>query len=139
MKKNFSLLSVLVFAFMALVLLAQPKVYAYDGDMDVYREFKEDLALARDTYISSLNMAMDEKEVSNPSWNDIDFEAPDMKYCTLKEIPGGFKIKGSHGAYKLEADVKFVPGREDMRYQVKHSKGSNGPGKDIAGEVFRDK
>lgn len=137
MKKTISLFSTFIFAFLVLILLVQPKAYAYDGDMDVYREFKEDLALARDTYISSLNMAMDEKEVSNPSWNDIEFEAPDMKYCTLKELPGGFKIKGAHGAYKVEVDIKFVPGREDMRYQVKHSKGSNGPGKEITGEVFR--
>ncbi|PWJ63737.1 MULTISPECIES: hypothetical protein [unclassified Fibrobacter] len=137
MKKTISLFSTFIFAFLVLILLVQPKAYAYDGDMDVYREFKEDLALARDTYISSLNMAMDEKEVSNPSWNDIEFEAPDMKYCTLKELPGGFKIKGAHGAYKVEVDIKFVPGREDMRYQVKHSKGSNGPGKEIVGEVFR--
>lgn len=126
-----------LFAFMAIVLFAQPKVHAYDGDMDVYREFKEDLALARDTYISALNMAMDEKELDNPSWGDIEFETPDMKFCILKELPGGFKIKGSHGAYKLEAEVKFVPGGEDMKYQVKHLKGSNKPGKEIAGEVFR--
>lgn len=137
MKKILSLFAAVVFAFTAFAFVAQTKVYAYDGDMDVYREFREDLALARDTYISSLNMAMDEKEVKNPSWNDIEFEAPDMKYCTLNELPGGFKIKGSHGAYKVDMEVKFVPGGEDMKYQVKHLKGSNKPGKEIAGEVFR--
>lgn len=137
MKKTISLLSAFVFGFLALILLSPPKAYAYDGDMDVYREFKEDLSLARDTYISSLNMAMDEKELNNPSWNDIEFEAPDLKYCTLDEVPGGFKVKGSHGAYKVDMEVKFVPGGEDMRYQIKHSKGSNKPGKEIAGEVFR--
>ena len=135
MNKIFSIFAAMLFTLFAIV--AQPRVYAYDGDMDVYREFREDLALARDTYVSSLNMTMDEKEVSNPSWSDIDFEAPKMKYCTLTQLPGGFKLKGAHGAYKVEMEVKFIPGGEDIKYQVKHLKGSNKAGKDIVGEVFR--
>lgn len=124
-----------LFALMAFALFTP--TFAFDGDMDVYHEFKEDLALARDTYLSSLNMALDEKELSDPSWEAIEFEAPELKYCTLKELPAGFIIKGSHGAYKVDAEVKFVPGKEDMRYQVKYLKGTNAPGKDIMGEVFK--
>ena len=32
---------------------------AYDGDMDVYHEFKEELSLIRDGYVACLNMVME--------------------------------------------------------------------------------
>lgn len=114
-----------------------PVSYAYDGDMDIYHEYKEDLLLIKDTYASALNVAMGEGSMMNPTWAAIEFEVPELQYNTLTEIPGGYKVKGSHGAYKLEAEIKVSPKEDDLRYEVKFLKGCNAPGKEIAGEVFR--
>ncbi len=112
--------------------------FAFDGDMDEYHEFKEDLALVRDTYVSALNLSMEEHPgKSELTWEEMEFEAPELKYTTIKEIPGGFRISGGHGAYKLDAEVRLSPNENDFKYQVKYQKGSNAPGKEIAGEVFR--
>jgi len=113
--------------------------FAFDGDMDEYHEFKEDLALVRDSYVQCVNMTAEEHpEKLGGSWNDIEFEAPETAYVKIEELAGGFKIKGSHGAYKLEAEVRVRLKEGDILYEVKHSKkGSNAPGKEIAGEVFR--
>jgi len=122
----------------AVALLLPITAFAFDGDMDEYHEFKEDLALVRDTYIQALNISMEEKgDKANPSWNDIEFELPELKYVVVKELPGGFKISGKHGAYKLDAEVRISPNENDFRYVVKHLAGSNAPGKEIAGEVFK--
>lgn len=114
-------------------------VFAYDGDMDEYREFREDLALVRDSYVTCVNMIADENpEKVGGSWQDLEFEAPATAYVKVEELAGGFKLKGAHGAYKLEVDVRVSLNPEgDPVYEVKHKKGSNAPGKDIAGEVFR--
>ena len=45
--------------FVFLVAFIVAPLFAYDGDMDTYHEFKEDLSLARDGYIACLNMAME--------------------------------------------------------------------------------
>ncbi len=126
----------ILLALLAMTMLVSP-IFAYDGDMDEYHEFKEDLALVKDGYVSAMNVAMDEKSVENASWADIEFEAPDLKYVKLSEVRGGFKLEGSHGAYKLNVEVKVTPGEDDMKYSLKFLKGCNAPGKEIAGEVFR--
>lgn len=113
--------------------------FAYDGDMDEYHEFKEDLALVRDSYTACVNMAVEEHpEKAAGSWQDLEFEAPGTAYVKLQELAGGFRIIGSHGAYKLDAEIHVRLNQEgDVKYEVKHGKGSNVPGKEIAGEVFR--
>lgn len=124
------------FVFFSLI-CAMP-VMSYDGDMDEYREFKEDLNLARDSYLRALNLYLGEADFKPGfSWSELEFELPEFNYITVKELPGGFSIKGSHGAYKLDMEVRISPKEDDFKYEVKYSKGSNAPGKDIAGEVFR--
>lgn len=122
-----------------LTLIAFGTAFAYDGDMDIYHEFKEDLSLVRDSYVTCVNMASEESpEKVGGSWQDLEFEAPETAYVKLEEIAGGFKIKGTHGAYKLDAEVRVRLNQDgDAVYEIKHSKGSNAPGKEIAGEVFR--
>lgn len=138
MKKNNSVFSLLIFAFVALFTVV-PTVCAYEVDMYDYRELKEELAIVRDTYATALNVTLDEKQLSNPTWDDIEFELPELKYCKVTEIPGGYKIKGTHGVYKVDMEIKVIYGGEDLRYEVKHFKGTNVAGKDISGEVFRNK
>lgn len=134
MKNNvFGLLFVLLFS-----LFGGTSSFAYDGDMDEYHAFKEDLALARDSYVTCVNMVADETpEKIGGGWNAIEFEAPETAFVKLEEIPGGFKISGSLGAYKLDAEVRFRLKEGDVVFEVKHKKGSNAPGKEIADEVFR--
>jgi len=129
-----SLLFFVTFGFLGAV-----SALAFDGDMDEYHEFKEDLALVRDSYVQCVNMMADEHpEKLGGSWSDIEFEAPETAYVKIEELAGGFKIKGAHGAYKLDAEVRVRLKEGDILYEVKHSKkGSNAPGKEIAGEVFR--
>lgn len=124
---------------LSLTLLVAPFSMAFDGDMDEYHEFKEDLALVRDSYVQCVNMVADEHpEKVGGSWNDLEFEPPENAYVKVEELKGGFKIKGNHGAYKLDAEVRVGLNQEgDVKYEVKFSKGSNTPGKEIAGEVFR--
>lgn len=132
-KKVFGSLIVLFFA-----LFGVTSSLAYDGDMDEYHAFKEELALARDSYVTCMNMVADESpEKIGGGWDAIEFEAPETAFVKLAEIPGGFRISGSHGAYKLDAEVRFKLKEGDVVFEVKHKKGSNAPGKEIAGEVFR--
>jgi len=127
-----------LFAGIAAFFLISSPVLAYDGDMDEYHEFKEDLALARDSYLSALNLYLGEAEFKTGfSWEQLEFEAPTLNYSSLKELPGGFSITGKHGAYKLDAEVRISPKEDDFKYEVKFQKGTNAPGKEIAGEVFR--
>ena len=141
------------FAFILTLLLASA-VFAYDGDMDTYHEFKEDLSLARDGYIASLNMAMESANESTEgtlegwfdlrskggarSWMQLDFETPDLKFLKMEEMPYGFKLKGSHGAYKIDVEIRVVTRDTDIFYDVKYNKTSNAAGKEIFGEVFRN-
>ena len=141
------------FAFFGALFLTAP-LFAYDGDMDTYHEFKEDLSLARDGYVASLNMAMESANESTEgtqegwfslrdkggarSWMQLDFEAPDLKFITMTEMPYGFKLKGSHGAYKIDAEIRVVTRDSDIFYDVKYNKASNAAGKEIFGEVFRN-
>ena len=122
-------------AIMALVL--PMAALAFDGDMDEYHEFKEDLALARDSYITALNVAMEDNGKSTLTWAEMEYEAPELQYTTMKEVPGGFRVAGKHGAYTLDVEVRVSPSENDFRYEVKYLKGTNKPGKEIAGEVFR--
>ena len=140
-------------AFFVALFLATP-LFAYDGDMDTYHEFKEDLSLARDGYIACLNMAMESANESTEgslegwfslrdkggarSWMQLDFEAPDLKFLKMEEIPYGFKLKGSHGAYKIDVEIRVVTRDTDIFYDVKYNKASNAAGKEIFGEVFRN-
>ena len=139
--------------FFVALLLATP-LFAYDGDMDTYHEFKEDLSLARDGYIACLNMAMESANESTEgslegwfslrdkggarSWMQLDFEAPDLKFLKMDEMPYGFKLKGSHGAYRIDAEIRVVTRDTDIFYDVKYNKASNAAGKEIFGEVFRN-
>ena len=136
-----------------LAFLAAP-LFAYDGDMDTYHEFKEELSLARDSYLSCLNMAMEEASEKTDgslvgwfdlrdkggarSWMQLDYEAPDFKYLKMEEMPYGFKLSGTHGAYKVNTEIRVVTRDTDIFYDVKHGKGSNAAGKEIFGEVFRN-
>lgn len=127
--------------FLLLLALIVSPLLAYDGDMDVYHEFKEDLALVRDSYLVAFNVAQEEsgeKTEGLKTWAQIEFEAPECQYLKVTEIPQGLKLKGSHGAYKVEAEVRVEMRGEDIFYDVKFLKGSNAPGKEIFGEVFRN-
>lgn len=127
-----------IFIGISAIFLTSLPVLAYDGDMDEYHEFKEDLALAKDSYLNALNVYLGDAEFkAGFSWEQIEFEAPSLNYSSLKEVPGGFAISGTHGAYKLDAEVRITPKEDDFRYEVKFQKGTNNPGKEIAGEVFR--
>ncbi len=128
--------------------------FAYDGDMDIYHEFKEELSLIRDGYLANLNMAMETANENDPegwfkardrgefaTWKNLDYEAPDaseIPHLKFAEIPYGFSISGAHGAYKLDVKVRVVTRDNDIFYDVQFAKGCNGPGKEIFGEVFRN-
>ena len=139
-------------AFFVALFLTAP-LFAYDGDMDTYHEFKEDLSLARDGYIACLNMAMESANESTEgslegwfslrdkggarSWMQLDFEAPDLKFLKMEEMPYGFKLKGSHGAYKIDAEIRVVTRDTDIFYDVKYNKASHAAGNEIIGVLFR--
>lgn len=128
--------------------------FAYDGDMDTYHEFKEELSLIRDGYVACINMAMEDANENDPegwfklrdrgeasSWAEIDYSAPaasSIPHLTFKEAPYGFRITGKHGAYKLDVTVRVVTRDNDIFYDVKHAKGSNEAGKEIFGEIFHN-
>ena len=140
----------ILFAF----LLGSVPLFAYDGDMDTYHEFKEDLSLARDSYLSSLNMAMEDasektegslagwfdvrRQGGAKTWSDLDYDAPSLKFLKIEEKPYGFKLEGSHGAYKISAEIRFVTRDNDIFYDVKYLKASNAAGKEIFGEIFHN-
>ncbi|MBQ1823936.1 MAG: hypothetical protein II121_02180 [Fibrobacter sp.] len=127
---------------------------AYDGDMDIYHEFKEELSLVRDGYVSCLNMAMENATENDAegwfklrdkggaaTWADLEYDPPakeQLPHLTLKETPYGFQISGADGAYKVDAKVRVVTRDTDIFYDVQFAKGSNAPGKEIFGEVFRN-
>lgn len=131
-----------------------PSVFAYDGDMDIYHEFKEELALVRDGYVAALNMVMEDATENDPEgflklrdgggasdWASLDYSAPtatDAPHLKVVEIPYGFRITGRDGAYSLDVDVRVVTRDSDIFYDVSHRKLSNGPGKEIFGEVFHN-
>ena len=71
--------------------------FAYDEDLDTYREVREELASLRDSYIADINMAMEEANADNPegwfkarqdgfgrAWKDTDFEAPMSEVFTIE-------------------------------------------------------
>ncbi len=140
--------------FVILLAICIVPLFAYDGDMDTYHEFKEDLSLARDGYIACLNMAMESANESTEgslegwfnlrdkggarSWMQLDFEAPTFKFLKMEEVPYGFRLKGSHGAYKIDVEIRVVTRDTDIFYDVKYNKASNAAGKEIFGEVFRN-
>lgn len=118
-------------------------IHAYDGDMDEYHEFKEDLNLVRDSYLNALNISLGESEDAGstvpqkiPSWSEMEFEVPSLAYLTVKEIPQGYELSGSHGAYKVVAKVKVRFKEDDFVYDLEFAKGTNAAGKDILREVF---
>lgn len=136
-----------------LIAVAAPAL-AYDGDMDIYHEFKEQLSLIRDGYVACLNMVMETATENDEegwfkmrdrgeaaTWKDIEYDAPakdQLPHVSLEEIPYGFRISGADGAYKVDAKVRVVTRDSDIFYDVQFAKGSNGPGKEIFGEVFRN-
>lgn len=142
---------ILIFAVLAFLTIES---FAYDGDMDTYHEFKEELSLIRDGYVACVNMAMEDANENDPegwfklrdrgeasSWAGLDYSAPEtgnIPHLTLKETPYGFHIAGAHGAYKIDVTVRVVTRDSDIFYDVKHSKGSNEAGKEIFGEIFRN-
>jgi hypothetical protein len=138
-----------LFAFLIAFAVAMP--FAYDGDMDIYHEAKEDLALVRDGYITALNIAMDDANEGDPDgwfkardngecadWDDLEYVGPELEHFKLTEIPYGFQIKGRHGAYAIDVKIKVVTRDSDIFYDIQHLKGSNGPGKELVGEVFQN-
>lgn len=141
------------FLALSLYTLAVPAL-AYDGDMDIYHEFKEELSLVRDGYLACINMAMEtatEEDAEGwfklrdkggaATWKDLEYELPkkeSLPDIVVEELPYGFRIKGAHGSYKVDATVLVGTRDSDIFYDVQFAKGSNGPGKEIFGEVFRN-
>ena len=126
-------------------------LFAYDGDMDTYHEFKEELALVRDGYISALNMAMDDANEQAEdgwfnarddgkfaNWNDFEYNAPELEHFKVSEIPYGFQIKGHYGAYVMDAKIKVVTRDSDIFYDIEYLKGTNAPAKEVVSEIFRN-
>ena len=50
------------------------------------------------------------------TWKDLDFESPEFKFLTMAEMPYGFKLKGTHGPYKIDAEVRIVTRDTDIFY-----------------------
>ena len=141
------------FLALSLYTLAVPG-FAYDGDMDIYHEFKEELSLVRDGYLACINMAMEtatEEDAEGwfklrdkggaATWKDLEYDAPSKEstpHISVEEIPYGFRISGADGAYKVDAKVRVGTRDSDIFYDVQFAKGSNAPGKEIFGEVFRN-
>ena len=133
-----------------LIAVAAPAL-AYDGDMDIYHEVKEELSLVRDGYLSCINLAMDDAQAHDPEgwfkvrdqgeyidWDDFDYVAPELEHFKLIEIPYGFQFKGRHGAYALDAKIRVVTRDSDIFYDIEYLKGTNAPGKEVLGEVFKN-
>lgn len=139
------------FAFVAAMVSA---ALAYDGDMDTYHQFKEELALVRDSYVSSLNMAMSDANEAEPEgwfkardngeaedWDDIEYEPPlpgNIPHLVLEEIPYGFHLTGKHGPYKFDAKIRVVTRDNDIFYDITYNKGSNAAAKEVVNEVFHN-
>ena len=126
-------------------------VFAYDGDMDTYHEFKEDLALVRDGYLSGINLAMEDAQAHDPEgwfkardngefaeWEDFDYVAPELEHFNVTEIPYGFRIKGKHGPYVMDAKIRVVTRDSDIFYDIEYQKGTNAAAKEVIVEVFRN-
>ena len=125
--------------------------FAYDEDLDTYREVREELASLRDSYIADINMAMEEANADNPegwfkarqdgfgrAWKDTDFEAPMSEVFTIEEIPYGFKVRGKKGEYKFNFEVVVATRDSDIFYVVLVRSGTNPAAKEIVNEVFKN-
>lgn len=138
-----------LFAFLIAFTVAMP--FAYDGDMDIYHEVKEELSLVRDGYLSAINLAMDDAQAHDPEgwfkvrdqgeyveWEDFDYVAPELEHFKLTEIPYGFQFKGRHGAYVMDVKIKVVTRDSDIFYDIQYQKGTNAPAKEVIEEVFKN-
>ena len=135
----------------ALALVLCVPAFAYDEDLDTYREVREELASLRDSYIADINMAMEEANADNPegwfkarqngfgrSWKDTDFEAPMSQVFAIEEIPYGFKVHGNKGEYKFNFKVVVTTRDADIYYVVSFLSGTNAAAKEIVNEVFKN-
>ena len=138
-----------LFAFLIAFAVAMP--FAYDGDMDVYHEVKEELALVRDGYLSALNVAMNDANEGDPDgwfkardngecadWDDLEYAGPELEHFKLTEIPYGFQFKGRHGAYVMDVKIRVVTRDSDVFYDIQYQKGTNAPAKEVIEEVFKN-
>lgn len=116
---------------------------------DAYDEFKEQLASIRDSYVTCLNMAIEDANSNGDAsgwfwmrdqglaatWKDLDFEPPESIF-KIKEIPYGFSISGGRNGYWIDADVFVWTRDSDIQYTVTYRKDTSADAKLVAKEVF---
>lgn len=116
---------------------------------DAYDDFKEQLASVRDSYVTSLNMAIEDANSNGDAsgwfwmrdqglaatWKDLDFEPPESIF-KIKEIPYGFSISGGRNGYWIDADVFVWTRDSDVQYTVTYRSSANASMKEVVREVF---
>ena len=143
--KNFTKsVSIIAFLLLSLVLPCSAEV-----DIDVYHEFREELALVRDGYVTAWNMAIETANENDPegwaklhagnkavTWAEIEFEAPETTHLKVTEIPNGFAIEGTYDVYKLKATFVPYTKENDTYYNIKYGVKPNTYTKEVVEEVF---
>lgn len=116
---------------------------------DIYDEFREQLASIRDSYVTSLNMAIEDANSKGDAsgwfwmrdqglaatWKDLDFEPPESP-LTVKEIPYGFRISGSISGFGIDIEVFVWTRDSDVQYTVTYRSSANASMKEVVREVF---
>ena len=128
----------------ALFLFSAGSVFAGDA----YDYFKEQLASVRDSYVTCVNMAMEDATSGDPAgwfwmrseglaatWKDLDFEPPESIF-KIKEIPYGFHLSGGRGSYWIDADIVVWTRDSDIQYTITYRKDTSADAKIVAKEVF---
>lgn len=143
---------------LALCLFASVPAFAVDDGSeppDNYTVMKEELALIRDTYLVSLNTAIEaaigedatdltawfnlRDEGKAATWADLGFEVPaDLKYLKVKEIPYGMYITGKVGPYTADVKITVVTRDLDIFYDRVFIKGNSSQVKELVMELFRN-
>lgn len=142
---------------LALCLFAFVPAFAVDDGSeppDNYTVVKEELALIRDTYLVSLNGAIEtaigedatdltawfnlRDEGKAATWADLGFEPPAVKNLKVKEIPYGMYITGKVGPYTVDMKVTVVTRDMDIFYDRVFMKGNSAQVKELVMELFRN-
>lgn len=143
---------------MALTLASFVPAFAVDDGSeppDNFTVLKEELALIRDSYLVSLNGALEETlgddskdlapwfhlrdEGKAATWADLGYEAPaDLKYLKVTEIPYGLHVVGAVGQYKGDVKITVVTRDMDIFYDRVFAKGTVEDFKNLVIELFRN-
>ncbi len=147
----------LIFALAVCLASFVPAFAVDDGSEppDNFTILKEELALIRDSYLVSLNEAIENSLGENTedltpwfhlrdegkaaTWADLSYEVPaTLKYLKVTEIPYGLHIQGKVGQYSGDVKVTVVTRDMDIFYDRVFMKGTSADFKNLVIELFRN-